>query len=132
MKISIIEDAYAAENDTIKIEESEALPKAPEQPQNSTWSTLVPVVLIFAVFYFFLIRPQEKRRRQQEELVGSVKKGEEVLTNSGIFGVVTYVNDKDNTVEVEIAKDTKVKMLKNSISNIISRKPETKEAPKKK
>lgn len=121
----MIANVYAEEGDTIKIQESAALPKAPEPVQNNSWSTLVPVVLIFVVFYFFLIRPQEKRRRQQDELVGSVKKGEEIITNSGIFGIVTQINDNDNTVEVEIAKDTRVKILKTAISNITSRKKDT-------
>jgi preprotein translocase subunit YajC len=121
----LIENVYAESSDTIKIQESEALPKAPEQIQSSSWSTLIPVVLIFGVFYFLLIRPQDKRRRQQEELVGSVKKGEEVITNSGMFGVVTHINDSDNTVEVEIAKDTRIKMLKTAISDIVGRKKDS-------
>ena len=121
--------AFAEEEDTIKIQESEALPKAPDQIQSRDWiSSLVPMLLIFAVFYFLLLRPQEKRRKQQENLVGSVKKGENVLTSSGIFGTVTKINDSDNTVEVEIAKDIQVKMLKSAISDIISRQKEIKEA----
>lgn len=120
--------AFADEGDTIKIQESEALPKAPDQIQSSGWTSLVPMLLIFAVFYFLLLRPQEKRRKQQENLVGSVKKGENVVTSSGIFGTVTKINDSDNTVEVEIAKDIQVKMLKSAISDIISRQKEIKEA----
>ena len=82
------------------------------------------MVLIFVVFYFLLIRPQEKKRRTQETLVSGVKKGgvlEEVMTNSGLFGVVTKINDSDNTIMVQIAKEVEVKVLKNSIADIISR-----------
>jgi preprotein translocase subunit YajC len=107
------------------VKESEASPttKSPDSFY-SGWTSMIPMVLIFGVFYFLLIRPQEKRRRLQESLVSGVKKGEEVLTNSGIFGVVTKINDSDNTVEIEIAKDTQVKILKNSIIDIVSRKKE--------
>jgi len=122
-----INNVYAQETspnttsaDTITLQDSEALPKAPESPGNS-WTSLVPMVLIFAVFYFLLIRPQEKRRRAQQDLVSSVKKGEEVLTNSGIIGVVSKINDSDNTVHISVAKDVEIKMLKTSISDILSR-----------
>ena len=79
------------------------------------------MVLIFAVFYFLLIRPQEKRRRAQQDVVSGVKKGEEVLTNSGIIGIVSKINDSDNTVLLSIAKDVEIKILKTSISDILSR-----------
>lgn len=122
-----INDVYAQESltkatssDTVTLQDSDALPKAPESPGNS-WTSLVPMVLIFAVFYFLLIRPQEKRRRAQQDLVSGVKKGEEVLTNSGIIGVVSKINDSDNTVHISIAKDVEIKMLKTSISDILSR-----------
>ena len=81
--------------------DSDALPQAPESV-GSNWTSLVPMVLIFAVFYFLLIRPQEKRRRAQQDVVSGVKKGEEVLTNSGIIGIVSKINDSDNTVLLSI------------------------------
>lgn len=85
------------------------------------FTSLIPMLLIFIVFYFLLIRPQEKKRRTQENLVSGVKKGEEILTNSGVFGVVTDINDSDNTVIVRVAKDVEIKMQKNSIADITSR-----------
>ena len=123
-----INDVYAQESltkatssDTVTLQDSDALPKAPESIGNS-WTSLVPMVLIFAVFYFLLIRPQEKRRRAQQDLVSGVKKGEEVLTNSGIIGIVSKINDSDNTVHISIAKDVEIKMLKTSISDILRKK----------
>ncbi|MFY9590002.1 preprotein translocase subunit YajC [Rickettsia endosymbiont of Halotydeus destructor] len=112
-------------NDTIEIQETEISPVEPAQPFSGLTS-LIPMVLIFAVFYFLLLRPQEKRRRQREKLVSDVKKGEEILTNSGIFGTVTKVNDTDNKIEVEIAKDVHIKILKSAVVDITSR---TKELP---
>lgn len=79
------------------------------------------MLLIFVVFYFFLIRPQEKRRREKESLVNSVKKGEEVVTTGGIFGVVSKVNDGDNTVDLQIAENINIKILKTAISDLTSR-----------
>jgi preprotein translocase subunit YajC len=117
----LINTAFADE-DTITVQGTEEqLPQAPDTTQ-SMLTSMIPMVLIFVVFYFFLIRPQEKRRRQQEDLVGSVKRGEQVVTSSGIYGTVTRINDNDNTVELEIAKDIQIKLLKSAIVDIVSRK----------
>ena len=109
------------DTDIITSSEVEDMPVAPP-PVESNWFSFVPMLLIFILFYFFLIRPQEKRRREHEDFVAGVKKGEEVLTNSGLFGVVRKINDSDDTVMIEVAKDIEIKVLKNSIANITSRK----------
>lgn len=124
------------QHDSITLQDSDPLPKAPETPSTG-WTGLVPMILIFVVFYFLLIRPQEKRRKAQQELIGGVKKGEEVLTNSGMIGTVTKINDSDNTIMVEVAKGIEIKMVKSAVVDIISRqkkeeaKPVTKEKGKK-
>ena len=112
--------------DTITVQDANSAPAAPPPVESSGWMSLVPMVLIFVVFYFLLIRPQEKKRRNQETLVSGVKKGEEVMTNSGLFGVISKINDSDNTVMLQIAKDVEIKVLKTSIADIVSRskKPE--------
>ncbi len=107
--------------DTITIQDTDAMPATPSLIE-SGWTSIVPMILIFVVFYFLLIRPQEKKRRHQETLVSGVKKGEEVITNSGMFGTVTKINDSDNTILVELAKGVEVKMFKSSIMDIISRR----------
>jgi|TARA_B110000503_G_scaffold143400_1_gene244645 preprotein translocase subunit YajC len=125
-----IENALA-DTDTITIQDTKTELAAPSSIESS-WTSLVPMVLIFVVFYFLLIRPQEKKRRQQAQLVSEVKKGEEILTNTGLFGKVVEINDSDNTIMVQVAKDVEIKMLKNSIANIISRnKGEDSKNPKK-
>ena len=127
----LINIAYAsAETNTVTVQDSDSLPKAPEGSGNA-WTSLVPMVLIFAVFYFLLIRPQDKRRRMQQELVSGVKKGEEVLTSSGIIGVVTKINESDNEIFVEIGKGVEIKMLKTAITDIVSRTKKTEGQPGK-
>ena len=105
--------------DTITLQDG-AMPIAPP-PVETNWLGMAPMVLIFVVFYFLLIRPQEKRRRAQETLISGVKKGEEVMTNSGLFGTVTSINDSDNTIMVRVAKDVELKMLKSAVADITSR-----------
>lgn len=121
----LISNAYAetSATDTIAVQESETLPKAPSDVA-SGWTSMIPMVLIFVVFYFLLIRPQEKKRKAQEQLVGGVKKGEEIITSSGIYGKVVRLDDANNTAEIEIAPNIQIKMLKTAISDIISRKKE--------
>jgi preprotein translocase subunit YajC len=116
-----IENAYA-DDDTISIKETEeVVPVAAESSMQLVLTSLVPMVLIFIVFYFFLIRPQEKRRREKESVVSSVKKGEEVVTNSGIFGIVSKINDAENTVDIEVSENVRIKILKSAILDITSR-----------
>ncbi len=91
-------------------------------PMQSSMTSLVPILLIFMVFYFLLIRPQEKKRREHEKLISTVKRGEEVVTQAGIYGVVSKVTEASETVEITIAKDVDIKILKSSITNIIGRK----------
>lgn len=108
--------------DTQTITVAQELPESPPDATQGTFISLVPMILIFVVFYFLLIRPQEKKRREQEETISTVKKGEEVLTQSGIYGVVTKVSDNDQNIEIAIAKDVNVKILKSAIASIVSRK----------
>lgn len=114
-------DSNANNNDTIEIQETEVVPVETTNSLQSGLTSLIPMVLIFAVFYFLLLRPQEKRRKEREKLVSEVKKGEEVLTNSGIYGIVTKVSESEPNIEVEIAKDVRIKVLKSAIVDITSR-----------
>ncbi|WP_064429209.1 preprotein translocase subunit YajC [Rickettsia sp. Tenjiku01] len=117
------QDNQANNNDTIEIQETDVVPVETNALQSGLTS-LIPMVLIFAVFYFLLLRPQETRRKAREKLVSEVKKGEEVLTNSGIYGIVTKVSENDNNIEIEIAKDVRIKVLKSAIIDITSRTKE--------
>ena len=93
------------------------------------WTNFVPLILIFIFFYFFLIRPQEKKRRSHQMMVNSLKKGENVMTNSGMFGKVIKINDSDSVVHVEIAENVVIKILKTAIADLPDRK---KDSPAKK
>ncbi|MEC9072297.1 MAG: preprotein translocase subunit YajC [Myxococcota bacterium] len=74
------------------------------------------IFFMIAVFYLLLIRPQQKRAKKHQELVSALKKGDQVITNSGIFGSITEMDER--TVTVEIAKGTRVKMLKGYVGGL--------------
>ncbi|MEE9233272.1 MAG: preprotein translocase subunit YajC [Nitrospirales bacterium] len=78
--------------------------------------SLIPFLLIFVVFYFLLILPQQRRQKKQRELLGALKKGEKVITSSGIWGTVTNL-DKE-TITIQIADNTKIRMQRDHIASI--------------
>jgi preprotein translocase subunit YajC len=82
--------------------------------------SLLPIIGIFVVFYFLLIRPQQKKMKEHKAMIGSVRRGDRVVTGGGIYGLVTKVRG-DNEVEVEIAEGVRVKVLKSTIADIPSR-----------
>ena len=71
----------------------------------------IPLILIFVIFYFFLIRPQQKKVKEHKAMVENLKRGDKVITSGGITGVVERLIDND-TVEVEIADNVKVEIVK--------------------
>ncbi|NGZ97692.1 MAG: preprotein translocase subunit YajC [Nitrospira sp. WS110] len=78
--------------------------------------SLVPFLLIFIIFYFLLIRPQQQKQKQQRALLDALKKGDKVITTSGIWGTITNLGKE--TVTLQIADNTKVKMQRDNISRL--------------
>ena len=81
---------------------------------------LFPLVLIFIVFYFLLIRPQQSKLKQQREMLAGVKRGDRVVTGGGIIGLVTKVIS-DNQIQVELAEGVRGRIIKQTITDIVSR-----------
>lgn len=61
----------------------------------------LPLLLIFAVAYFFMIRPQMKRQKEEKKFAESLKKGDKIITKSGLYGKVVDLNDKDFSCIIE-------------------------------
>jgi len=78
---------------------------------------MLPLVMILAVFYFLLIRPQQQKAKEHEEFVKGLKKGELVVTSSGLFGRI--VDLKDNDVTLEIAPNVKVRYERSKIAGAV-------------
>lgn len=100
-------------------------------------SLFIQLVIIFVIFYFILIRPQQKKQKAQKEMNNALKKGDSVITISGVYGVVAKANDKDPYIELEIAKGTIIKVLRSSVGEKLEGKVklvsgENDEADKKK
>ena len=86
----------------------------------SAVAQMMPLILIFAIMYFLLIRPQQKKAKQHAAMVSAIRRGDQVITQGGLFGKVTKVKD-DNEIEVEIASGVKVRVVQSTIANVVSK-----------
>ena len=80
----------------------------------------IPLILIFAIMYFLLIRPQQKKMKQHQNMVEALRRGDQVLTQGGIIGKVSKVKE-DGEIEVEIAEGVKVRVVKSTIAQVLSK-----------
>jgi preprotein translocase subunit YajC len=86
----------------------------------SAFTSFIPLILIFAIMYFLLIRPQQKKAKDHKAMVAAVRRGDQVVTQGGIIGKVAKVRD-DHEIDVEIAKGVKVRVVKSTIAQVISK-----------
>lgn len=86
------------------------LAQAAQQAQGEGWNMLITFGLIIIIFYFIVIRPQRKQQKELKERQDSLKPGDKVITNGGIYGIVREV--KDDTVKLEVAANTVIKIAK--------------------
>ncbi len=77
----------------------------------------LPLLLIFVVFYFLLIRPQSKRAKEQKAMIQALGKGDEVVTNGGLLGRVTQVDE--NFITLKIADNVEVKVQRQAIATLM-------------
>lgn len=87
---------------------------APAGGQPSAIEMFAPFIFIFAIFYVLIIRPQSKRQKEHQKFLSELKRGDEVVTASGILGRVEAI--KDHIITVEISDGVKVRMLRTQIA----------------
>lgn len=80
--------------------------------------SLLPIVLIFAVFYFLLLRPQQQKMKAHQKLLSELQRGDRVVTAGGIIGTVQKTTDSDAVVE--IADGVRVTVMKQMITEVLS------------
>jgi len=85
--------------------------------QGNPFISLLPLVLIFAVFYFLLIRPQNKRQKEHKELVANLSVGDEVVTAGGVLGKVTEI--KEQFLRVQVADGVELKVQRHTIGAVM-------------
>ncbi|SDS25673.1 protein translocase subunit yajC [Gillisia sp. Hel1_33_143] len=80
-----------------------------------------PIILMFVVVYFFMIRPQMKRAKQEKNFAAALKKGDRVVTKSGMHGKVIDFSEKNNTIIIETGAG-KITFDRSSVSMEMSKK----------
>ncbi|MCF1709641.1 preprotein translocase subunit YajC [Tabrizicola sp. J26] len=83
-------------------------------------TSFMPLILIFGIMYFLLIRPQQKKLKEHKAMVEALRRGDQVLTQGGIIGKVTKVNE-DGILEVEIADGVRVRTPRSTIAQVMSK-----------
>jgi preprotein translocase subunit YajC len=95
---------------------------APGQGGQQGFGMFIPLILLFAIFYFLLIRPQQKRQREHKELLGNLRKGDQVITAGGLYGRITGITD--TVVTLEITEKVRVKVARTQISTKLLPQPD--------
>jgi preprotein translocase subunit YajC len=82
---------------------------------------IAPLVLIFVVFYFLLIRPQQTKAKQHKSMLDALRRGDRVVTGGGIIGTVARVVEGSDEVLVDIAENTRIRVVRSTITNVLAK-----------
>jgi preprotein translocase subunit YajC len=96
----------------------------------SSFSPLIPMLLMFVIFYFLLIRPQQKKNKEHRQMIENLKKGDRIITSGGLHGRITGLNDAILTVE--ISEKVRVKISRSSIAGLVQSTTQAPAAKKEK
>ena len=94
-----------------------AAASAPGGGVQSMLPTIIMIASMLAIFYFLLLRPQQKQKQDRERMLSAIKRGDKVVTTSGMFGTVTNLTDK--TVTLRVADQVKLEFERGSIGRVV-------------
>ncbi|MDQ2066614.1 preprotein translocase subunit YajC [Xinfangfangia sp. CPCC 101601] len=83
-------------------------------------SMLIPMVLVFGIMYLLIIRPQQKQAKKHRAMIEALRRGDQIVTQGGIVGKVSKVQE-DGMIEVEIADNVRVKVLRHTITAVLNK-----------
>ena len=92
-------------------------PTDPNTPPPPAWVQFFPMLVMVAVFYFRLIRPQIRQRKERDRMMGGIKKGDHIVTQGGVFATVVNINP--DSYEVKINDETKIKIRKSAVTEVL-------------
>lgn len=81
----------------------------------------LPFILIFVIMYFLILRPQQRRAKAHQELVKNLRRGDTVITSGGLIGRVTKVVDDSPEIEVEVAENVRVRIIRTMVTEVRSK-----------
>ncbi len=86
------------------------------KPKPHLIEQIIPFVFIFLLFYLILIRPAQKRQKKHQDLIQQLKKGDSVITSSGVLGVIHGLTE--SFVTLEVAQNVRIRVLRSHISSL--------------
>ena len=89
-------------------------PSGEEPTGGFDWMLIVFLVVLFGLFYFILIRPQRKRQKEHQQLVEELKRGDNVVTAGGIYGVIESISE--DSVVIKVESGVTLRVAKNSVA----------------
>lgn len=87
----------------------------------SGFASFIPLVLMLGVFYFLLIRPQQKKMKEHKLMVEALRRGDKVITASGIMGTVNKIDTEAGLIHLEIAPDVVIKVIKSAVTEVTTK-----------
>ena len=95
---------------------SVAYAQSADAASGSAFFQFIPLILILGVFWFLIIRPQQKKQKEQQRMVDSLRKGDKIVTNGGIFGTIVKVGD--DRLTLEIASKIQIQLERHQVSRM--------------
>jgi len=96
---------------------NDALAQGAEGQQAGTLELILPLLLMFGIFYFLLIRPQQKKAKEHRNMVESLNKGDEIITNGGLLAKITEVDE--NFLTCKISDNVEVKVQRHAVASVL-------------
>lgn len=112
--MNLISIVYAQENQ----------PASGQSPSGGIFGMFLPLVLIFVIFYFLIFRPQQKQQKLKQKMLSDLKRGDEVITNGGIYGKITDLTDA--FVMLQVANNVTLKLDRSQVSVVRNPQADTK------
>ncbi len=117
-QISLFYSSFAQAQEAVQ----SAAPGVQKQP--GALEMMLPFVFVFAIFYFLVIRPQVKRQKSHQKFITDLKKGDEIITSSGILGTIKGLTDK--FVTLEVSDGVSIRVLRTQVASTLAQQQEVK------
>ena len=103
--------------ETSQASQTPAPPTGDDSPGLFGGMGMLPLVVIFAIFWFVMIAPERKNRKKREKMLAAMKKGDKVMTSSGMYA--TVANIQEDVVTLQIADGVRARFSRSSVQTVV-------------
>lgn len=99
------------------ISETLAQEPATQPPKGgSAFGMFLPLVVVFVIFYLLIFRPQQKQQKLKKKMLSELKRGDEIITNGGLYGKITDI--QDTFVMLQVAGNVVIKVDRSQVNTV--------------